>query len=157
MLVVAPLLLAPVASAQSVTIPQLASAPRLADIASSDRPSAVRHMVAIDGLVQRSPVDGGSFRSWWSSGVKDERFQGHGAIPALQRTNIPGYDPTVSDIVFDRDRGRASYVARVSAESLSIRRSTGDTLAAVARQRRAALERPRVAAAVGWRLRPFWL
>jgi hypothetical protein len=95
------------------------------------------------------------FDPWWVLG--GERFQGHGAAPALQRTNIPGYDPTVSDIVFDRDLGRASYVARVSAESLRIRGFTADTLTAVARQRRAALDRPRVAAAVGWRLRPFWL
>ena len=60
-LVVAPLLLASVASAQSVTIPRLTSAPRLAEIASSaslDRPIAIPHMVAIEGLVQRSPVDG---------------------------------------------------------------------------------------------------
>ena len=57
----APLLLASVASAQSVTIPRLTSAPRLAEIASSaslDRPIAIPHMVAIEGLVQRSPVDG---------------------------------------------------------------------------------------------------
>ena len=94
------------------------------------------------------------FDPWWV--LRDERYQGHGAVPALQRTNIPGYDPTISDIVFDRDLGRASYVARVSAESLSIRRFAADTLSAVARQRRAALDRPRVAAAVGWRLRPFW-
>ena len=93
------------------------------------------------------------FDPWWV--LRDERYQGHGAVPALQRTNIPGYDPTISDIVFSRDLGRASYVARV-AESLSIRRFTADTLAAVARRRRAALDRPRVAAAVGWRLRSFW-
>ena len=94
------------------------------------------------------------FDPWWV--LRDERYQGHGAVPALQRTNIPGYDPTISDIVFSRDLGRASYVARVSAESLSIRRFTADTLAAVARRRCASLDRPRVAAAVGWRLRPFW-
>ena len=93
------------------------------------------------------------FDPWWV--LRDERYQGHGAVPTLQRTNVPGYDPTISDIVFSRDLGRASYVARV-AESLSIRRFTADTLAAVARRRRAALDRPRVAGAVGWRLRSFW-
>jgi hypothetical protein len=34
---------------------------------------------------------------------------------------LDGYDRTISDIVFDPDLGRASYVVRVSAESLSIR------------------------------------
>jgi hypothetical protein len=94
------------------------------------------------------------FDPWWVLG--DERYQGHSAVPALRRTNIPGYDPTVSDIVFDRDLGRAAYVTRVSAESLSIRRFTANTMAAVARRRRTELERPRVAPAIGWRLRPFW-
>jgi hypothetical protein len=68
---------------------------------------------------------------------------------------LDGYDRTISDIVFDPDLGRASYVVRVSAESLSIRRFTANTLAAIAQRRRAALERPREATAVGWRLRPF--
>jgi hypothetical protein len=86
----------------------------------------------------------------------DDRYRGHAAVPALRGTNIPGYDPTISDIVFDPGLGRASYVARVSAESLSVRRFTADTLAAVAEQRRTARDRPRIAAAIGWRLRPFW-
>ena len=93
------------------------------------------------------------FDPWWVLG--DERYQGHGAVPALRSTNIPGYDPTMSDIVFDADLGRASYVAR-SSESFSIRRFTAHTLAALATRRRAALARPRGAAAVGWRLRPFF-
>jgi hypothetical protein len=94
------------------------------------------------------------FDPWWVLG--DERYHGHGAVPGLQSTNIPGYDPAITDIVFDRDLERASYVARVSAESLSIRRFTADTLAAMAQRRHATLDRPRRAAAVGWRLRPFW-
>ena len=93
------------------------------------------------------------FDPWWVLG--DERYLGHGAVPALRSTNIPGYDPTMSDIVFDADLGRASYVAR-SSESFSIRRFTAHTLAALATRRRAALDRPRGAAAVGWRLRPFF-
>ena len=93
------------------------------------------------------------FDPWWVLG--DARYQGHGAVPALRNTNIPGYDRTISDIVFDPDLGRASYVTRVSAESLSIRRFTADTLAAVAERRRTALDRSREATAVGWRLRPF--
>jgi hypothetical protein len=94
------------------------------------------------------------FDPWWVLG--DERYQGHGAVPALRSTNIPGFDPTVSEVGFDPSLGRASYVVRRSAESVRIRRFTADTLAAVARRRRAADERPVGAVAVGWRLRPFW-
>jgi len=93
------------------------------------------------------------FDPWWVLG--DERYQGHGAVPALRSTNIPGYDQTMSDIVFDADLGRASYVA-TSSESFSIRRFTAYTLAAIGKRRRAALDRPCGAAAVGWRLRPFF-
>jgi hypothetical protein len=93
------------------------------------------------------------FDPWWVLG--DERYQGHGAVPALRNTNIPGHDRTISDIVFDSDLGRASYVAKVSAESLSIRRFTSKTLAGTAQRRRAALDRRPQTTAVGWRLRPF--
>ena len=85
----------------------------------------------------------------------EERYQGHGAVPAMRSTNIPGYDQTVSGIGFDPSLGRASYVVR-SGESVSVRRFTADTLAAVAGRRRAALQRPRAAVVGGWRLRPFW-
>lgn len=54
----AALLMATVANAQSVAIPQLAAPPRLADFASSELSSAAREMVPIKGLVQRTPVDG---------------------------------------------------------------------------------------------------
>jgi hypothetical protein len=86
----------------------------------------------------------------------DERYQGHGAVPQLRSTNIPGYDQTVSGVVFDPNLGRASYVVRRSRESVSIRRFNTQTLAAAAKRRRAAPVRPRGAAAVGWQLRPFW-
>jgi hypothetical protein len=86
----------------------------------------------------------------------DERYQGHGAVPALRSTNIPGYDETVSGVGFDRSVGRALYVERGSGESSRFGRFTADTLAAAARRRRDA-QRPRGAAVVGWRLRPFWL
>ncbi len=86
----------------------------------------------------------------------DERYQGHGAVPALRSTNIPGYDQTVSGMGFDPSLGRASYVVKGSGESRSVRRFTADTLAGVARRRRAAHERPRGAVVGGWRLRPFW-
>jgi hypothetical protein len=86
----------------------------------------------------------------------DERYQGHGAVPALRSTNIPGYDQTVSGMGFDPSLGRASYVVKGSGESSSVRRFTADTLAAVAQRRRAAHERPRGAIVGGWRLRPFW-
>ena len=96
------------------------------------------------------------FDPWWV--LRDDRYQGHGAVPALQSTNIPGHDPTVSGLGFDASLGRASYVVRQlkSAESASVRRFKADTLAAAAKHRRAAPVRPRGAAAVGWHLRPFW-
>jgi hypothetical protein len=93
------------------------------------------------------------FDPWWVLG--DERYQGHGAVPALRNTNIPGYDRTISDIVFDSDLGRPSYVARVSAESFSIGRFTSNTLAGIAKRRRVAIDRRRETTAVDWRLRPF--
>src|SRR5262245_1689677 len=94
------------------------------------------------------------FDPWWVLG--DDRYQGHGSVPALRSTNIPGYDSTVSGITFDPDLGRASYVVRKSGDSVRVRRFTPDTLAAIARRRRAAHERPRAAVMAGWRLRPFW-
>jgi hypothetical protein len=90
---------------------------------------------------------------WWVLG--DERYQGHGAVPGLRSTNVPGYDSTVSGVVFSADLGRVSYVTKTSGESVMVRRFRPDTLAAVARRRRTD-ERPRAAAVVGWRLRPFW-
>ena len=86
----------------------------------------------------------------------DERYLGHGAVPALRSTNIPGYDQTVSGMGFDPSLGRASYVVKRSGESASVRRFSADTLAAVARRRRAAHQRPRRGVVGGWRLRPFW-
>jgi hypothetical protein len=86
----------------------------------------------------------------------DARYQGHGAVPVLRSTNIPGYDHTISEIGFDPALGRASHVVRGSGDSWSVRRFTADTLAAVSRRRRAAHERPRKAVGVGWQLRPFW-
>lgn len=94
------------------------------------------------------------FDPWWVLG--DQRYQGHGSVPTLRSTNIPGYDSTVSGIVFDPDLGRASYVVRRSGESVRVRRFTPETLAAIARRRRAAHERPRAAVISGWQLRPFW-
>ena len=96
------------------------------------------------------------FDPWWV--LRDDRYQGHGAVPALQSTNIPGHDPTISGFGFDSSLGRASYVMRrlKSDESVSVGRFKADTLAAAAKRRRAAHVRPRSAAAAGWRLRPFW-
>jgi hypothetical protein len=90
---------------------------------------------------------------WWVLG--DERYQGHGAVPGLRSTNVPGYDSTVSGVAFSADLGRASYVMKTSGESVNVRRLGPDTLAAEARRRRTD-QRPRAAAVVGWRLRPFW-
>jgi hypothetical protein len=90
--------------------------------------------------------------------LREERYHGHGAVPALQSTNIPGHDSTISGFGFDSSLGHASYAARQlkSGESASVGRFKADTLAAAAKHRRAAHVRPRSDAAVGWRLRPFW-
>jgi hypothetical protein len=94
---------------------------------------------------------------WWVLG--DERYQGHGAVPALRSTNIPGYDPKISGIVFDQGLERASYVVtRVGTRfdhSVHVQRFKPGTLAAFA-GRHTAHRRPRSAVAVGWRLRPSW-
>jgi hypothetical protein len=94
------------------------------------------------------------FDPWWV--LRDDRYHGHGAVPALQATNIPGHDPTISGLVFDSSLGRASLVSRGSGDSASAGRFKAHTLAAAAKHRRAAHVRPPVAAAVGWQLRPFW-
>jgi hypothetical protein len=94
------------------------------------------------------------FDPWWV--LARERYQGHGAVPGLRSTNIPGYDSTMSDVVFSADLGRASYVMKKSGDSLAVGRFRSDTLAAVVPQRRTVRERPRAAAVVGWRLRSFW-
>jgi hypothetical protein len=94
------------------------------------------------------------FDPWWVLG--DQRYQGHGSVPTLRSTNIPGYDSSVSGIVFDADLGRASYVVRRSSESVSVRRFTPETLAVIASRRRATHERPRAPVTAGWQLRPFW-
>ena len=85
----------------------------------------------------------------------EERYRGHGAVPHLRSTNIPGYDQTMSGLTFDPSLGRASYVVRRSGDSVSVRRFDAQMLAAV-RRRRAAPVPARAAAAVGWQLRPFW-
>jgi hypothetical protein len=90
------------------------------------------------------------FDPWWVLG--EERYQGHGAVPTLRGTNIPGFDSTVSELGFDPSLGRASHIAKGS----SVRRFTPETLAAFARRRRAAPARSATGAALGWRLRPFW-
>ena len=93
------------------------------------------------------------FDPWWVLG--DERYQGHGAVPALRNTNIPGHDPAVSDVLFDASLARATYVVKRSANGSVVRRFTPDTLAAFARLR-TAQQRPSSVVAAGWRLRPSW-
>jgi hypothetical protein len=94
------------------------------------------------------------FDPWWVLG--DERFQGHGSVPALRRTNIPGYDTKMAGLTFSPDLGRAEYVVRASGQSKRPARFTPDTLAAAGQRRRAMPVRSRRNVAVGWRLRPFW-
>src|SRR5688572_6114713 len=94
------------------------------------------------------------FDPWWVLG--EERYQGHGVVPSLRGTNIPGFDTSVSEITFEPGLGHAAHVVKRSANSASVRRFTPDTLAAVARRRRATHERPQASVALGWRLRPFW-
>src|SRR5687767_9905569 len=81
------------------------------------------------------------FDPWWVLGA--ERYEGHWSVPALRSTNIPGYDPTFAGIAFDRDLGRASYVVKKTGDSMSVRRFSADTLAAMERRRRAREQRPR--------------
>jgi hypothetical protein len=106
-------------------------------------------MVADDGV-----EDLWHFDPWWVLG--EERYQGHGAVPRLQSTNIPGYDPKIAGIVFGRGLERASYVVTGSDHSMHVGRFKASTLAAVARRRRAAAGRSKSAVAIGWRLRPAW-
>jgi len=122
---------------------------------------AIRNRVRLRfaDLSDASMVDEGfedlwHFDPWWVLG--EERYQGHGAVPALRSTNIPGHDPKISGIVFDRGLERASYVITGSDNSMRVRRFTGNTLAAVAGRRRAAHDRSGRATSVGWRLRPSW-
>jgi hypothetical protein len=105
-------------------------------------------------MVDESFEDLWHFDPWWV--LRDERYQGHGAVPALQSTNIPGYDPKISGIVFDRGLERASYVVTGSDNSMRVRRFTANTLAAVAGRRRAAHDRSGRATSAEWRLRPSW-
>lgn len=88
----------------------------------------------------------------------EERYHGHGAVPALRGTNIPGYEPTMSGFGFDPSLERAAYVSsrKKPGESASVRRFTAETLAEAARRRRDAHVRPRGSAAARWQLRPFW-
>ena len=113
-------------------------------------------------LSDASRWDEGRFEDLWHFDpvwvLGEERYQGHGAVPALRNTNIPGHDQTVAGVAFDASLERASYVSiapKRSGETGSVRRFKADTLAA-ARRRRAAPVRSRGAAAVGWQLRPFW-
>ena len=94
------------------------------------------------------------FDPWWV--LREDRYHGHRAVPALQSTNIPGHDPAISGFVFDSSLGRASYVSRGAGDSTSVGRFKANTLAAAANRRRTAHERPRGATAAGWQLRPFW-
>ena len=107
----------------------------------------------LEAFVLAESVETHGSRLWV---LGNDLYHGHGAVPALRSTNIPGYDQTVSWVGFDASLGRAWYVSRKSGESVSVRRFKADTLAAAATRRRAAHERPRNAVAVGWRLRPFW-
>ena len=89
----------------------------------------------------------------------DERYHGHGSVPALRRTNIPGYEPDISGFGFDGTLERAAYVSRSKpGETASVRRFNAGTLTEAAAKRRRAAHEPRgaVGVSVGWRLRPFW-
>jgi len=94
------------------------------------------------------------FDPWWVLGV--DRYQGHGAVPALRATNIPGYDPKMSGMIFDRGLERVSYVATGPNQSRKVRRFKASTLSTIAARRRTGPARSRRTATVGWRLRPSW-
>ncbi len=114
-------------------------------------------------LSDASRWDEGRFEDLWHFDpawvLGEERYQGHGAVPALRSTNIPGYDQTMSGVTFDASLGHASYVSiapKRSGESAAVRRFRADTLAAAAQRRRSAAVPARGVAAVEWQLRPFW-
>ena len=97
------------------------------------------------------------FDPWWVLG--EERYAGHGAVPALKRTNIAGYDKDVSGMWFDGTLEKATHVGKGAGESLRVQRFNEGTLAEIARSRSEApsakpmgAERSRAE----WRLRPFW-
>jgi hypothetical protein len=94
------------------------------------------------------------FDPWWVLGA--ERYLGHGSVPALRRTNIPGYDTKMTGLTFSPDLGRAAYVVRESSDWKRPARFTPDTLAAAGQRRRATPVRSRSDVVTGWRLRPFW-
>ena len=96
------------------------------------------------------------FDPWWVLG--EERYSGHSAVPALRRTNIPGYDDTLGRMWFEGNLGRVSFVATHSAESLRLRRFTPAVLPEAARERHDAAARAGSTerARAEWRLRPFW-
>ena len=125
-----------------------------------DWPRRNRLRLRFADLSDASMWDEERFRDLWHFDpgwvLGEERYQGHGAVPALRHTNIPGFDPSVSEIVFDSSLERATFVMTQSSDSVRVRRFTTDTLPAGARRRRAAHDRPRTAAIAGWQLRPFW-
>jgi hypothetical protein len=94
------------------------------------------------------------FDPWWVLG--EERYHGHGSVPALRRTNIPGYDTNMTGLTFSPDLGHATYVTRGSGDSKRPSRFTPHSLAAAGQRRRATPVRSRRNVAIGWRLRPFW-
>lgn len=94
------------------------------------------------------------FDPWWVLG--HDRYHGHGSVPALRRTNIPGYDTKMTGLTFSPDLERAAYVTRGSGDSKRPSRFTRDTLAAAGERRRATPVRSRNDVATGWRLRSFW-
>jgi hypothetical protein len=93
------------------------------------------------------------FDPWWVLG--EERYHGHGSVPALRNTNIPGYEPTISGMRFDATLGRAVLVSKQTGDNHTVWRFTADTLAGAAKRRRAVHEGHR-RAPDGWQLRPFW-
>jgi hypothetical protein len=110
-------------------------------------------------LVDASTWDPERFGDLWHFDPRwvlgEARYQGHGSVPHLRSTNIPGHDRTISGVVFESSLERAAYVVRQSDEWMSVRRFDVRTLADAVKSRRAAQVRPRAPAA-GWQLRPFW-
>jgi hypothetical protein len=96
------------------------------------------------------------FDPWWV--LAGPRYTGHAAVAPLQHTNLPGYAPSISDVLFDGRLERVRLVAtgRAADGTASYRRFAPHVLQDAERERRQRPAPATSAARPGWRLRPFW-
>ena len=94
------------------------------------------------------------FDPWWV--LNDERYRTHDAVPAIRRTNIPGYDTTLQRVRFAPDLAKVAYVVVGSGDSQAIRRFNTGLLTPSVHARPRVPVRPPDDRPIEWRLRPFW-